>query len=263
MSGRRGATLARFVPFSAFAGLGVFAAVDNLAFLALIGGAGAAVTGGRLLQRRGKGSRKGLRERVQQNTRELEKVAREDKLARQQMRRLAGLQGGVLESWEMLPEEYGPLLEGEMRTIVDEVEGAASLGRRRAALRRHLKGMDRSGISKRIESLEKDLGELEPDSELRAPFESALAGRRGELESYDEILGGISMVNAQLEGAESLLANLRGELLALDTGLSSPPDEPRLAELRERISHFRKSLDEVTRSADSLQNSETERTALR
>ena len=28
------------------------------------------------------------------------------------------------------------------------------------------------------------------------------------------------MINAQLEGAESLLGNLRGELLALDTNLS-------------------------------------------
>jgi hypothetical protein len=42
----------------------------------------------------------------------------------------------------------------------------------------------------------------------------------GELASGKASLDGIGMINAQLEDAESLLFNLRGELLPLDTGPS-------------------------------------------
>ena len=117
---------------------------------------------------------------------------------------------GLLESWELLPEEYRPLLDGDVSSIVGEVEGTARLARRRAALRRHLESIDRRQISRRIEGLERDLAELEEGSPLRAPFETALSGRRGELASCADILDGISRINAQLEGAESLLGNLRG-----------------------------------------------------
>jgi hypothetical protein len=87
---------------------------------------------------------------------------------------------------------------------------------------------------------------------LRAPFETALSGRRGELASCADILDGISRINAQLEGAESLLGNLRGELLALDTNLSPGSLESGLVHLKERVAYFRQSLDEVTRSVERL-----------
>jgi DNA repair ATPase RecN len=112
--------------------------------------------------------------------------------------------------------------------------------------------VDRSEISRRIEDLERDLAELEEGSSLRAPFETALESRRGELASYEDILNGISMINAQLEGAESLLSNLRGELLAVDTSLSPGSLEPSLVHLKERVAYFRRSLDEVTRSVETL-----------
>jgi hypothetical protein len=155
-----------------------------------------------------------------------------------------------------LPEEYRPLLDEDVFTIVGEVEGAVRLARRRAALRRHLESVDRREISRRIEDLERDLAELEEGSSLRAPFETALEGRRGELAGYAEILNGISMINAQLEGAESLLGNLRGELLALDTGLSPGSLEPSLVHLKERVAYFRRSLDEVTRRVETLPQAE-------
>jgi hypothetical protein len=179
-------------------------------------------------------------------------VAREDRIAAPQVKRLVSLQRGLLESWELLPEEYRPLLDEDVFSIVGEVEGTARLARRRAALRRHLESIDRREISRRIEGLESDLAGLEEGSPLRAPFESALLGRRGELDSYEDILDGISMINAQLEGAESLLGNLRGELLALDTNLSPGSLEPGLLHLKERVAYFRRSLDEVTRSVETL-----------
>jgi hypothetical protein len=168
------------------------------------------------------------------------------------MKRLISLQRGLLESWELLPEEYRPLLDGDVSSIVGEVEGTARLARRRAALRRHLDSIDRPQISRRIEGLERDLAELEEGSPLRAPFETALSGRRGELASCADILDGISRINAQLEGAESLLGNLRGELLALDTSLSPGSLESSLVHLKERVAYFRQSLDEVTRSVETL-----------
>ena len=247
--------LIRLAPFGAFTGFGTLAAVEGAYFLAALLGTGAVFTGKQLLDRQGN-RRKELGRRARENVRELGRVAREDRIAAPQMKRLASLQEGLLESWELLPQEYRPLLDEDIFTIVGEVESAVRLARRRAALRRHLESVDRREISRRIEGLERDLAELEEGSPLRAPFETALAGRRGELASYGEILNGISMINAQLEGAESLLSNLRGELLALDTGLSPGSLEPSLVHLKERVAYFRRSLDEVTRRVESLPQAE-------
>jgi hypothetical protein len=76
----------------------------------------------------------------------------------------------LLESWELLPEGYGPLLDDDIFTIVGEVEGAVQLARRRTALRRYLDSMNRFEVSRRIEGLEQDLAELEEGSPLRAPL---------------------------------------------------------------------------------------------
>jgi hypothetical protein len=255
-SGRRSSGyLIRLAPFGAFTGFGALAVVQAEYFFAGLLGIGAAYTGRRLLDRRGN-RRKELWRRARENVRELGRVAREDRIAAPQMKRLASLQEGLLESWELLPEEYRPLLDEDIFTIVGEVEGAMRLARRRAALRRHLESVDRREISRRIEGLERDLAELEEGSSLRAPFETALEGRRGELAGYGEVLTGISMINAQLEGAESLLSNLRGELLALDTGLSPGSLEPSLVHLKERVAYFRRSLDEVTRRVETLPQAE-------
>jgi hypothetical protein len=135
---------------------------------------------------------------------------------------------------------------------VDEVEASALLARRRSALRRHLESVDRRAIVRRIEDLEHELAELEEGSALRASFEAALEGRRGELASHDEIPRAIGMINAQLEGIESLLGNLRGELLALDASPTALAAESGLMVLKQRISYFRQSLDEVKRSVDHL-----------
>jgi hypothetical protein len=245
----------RLAPFGAFTGFGTLAFVGDAYSLAAILGAGAFVTGKRLLDREGN-KRKELWRRVRENEREFGRVAREDRVAAPQMKRLASLQRSLLESLELLPEEYRPLLDEDVFSIVGEVEGAARLARRRAALRRHLESVDRREISRRIEGLERDLAELEENSPLRAPFESALSGRRGELASCGDILDGISMINAQLEGAESLLGNLRGELLALDTNLSPGSLESGLLHLKERVAYFRRGLDEVTRSVETLPRAE-------
>jgi len=243
--------LMRLAPFGAFTGFGALAFVADAYTLSALLGVGAFVTGRRLLDREGN-RRKELWRGVRDNERELGRVAREDRVAASQMKRLASLQRGLLESWELLPEEYRPLLDEDVFSIVGEVEGAARLARRRAALRRHLESMDRREISRRINGLERDLAELEEGSPLRVPFESALSGRRGELASCGDILDGISMINAQLEGAESLLSNLRGELLALNTGLSPGALESGLVHLKERVAYFRQSMDEVTRSVETL-----------
>jgi uncharacterized membrane protein len=225
----------RLAPFGAFTGFGTLAFIGDAYSLAAILGVGAFVTGSRLLDRE-RTRRKELWRRVRDNERELGRVAREDRVAAPQMKRLISLQRGLLESWELLPEEYRPLLDGDVSSIVGEVEGTARLARRRAALRRHLESIDRRQISRRIEGLERDLAELEEGSPLRAPFESALSGRRGELASCTDILDGI----------------LRGELLALDTNLSPGSLEPGLVHLKERVAYFRRSLDEVTRSVETL-----------
>jgi hypothetical protein len=241
----------RLAPFGVFTGFGTLAFIGDAYTLAALLGVGAFVTGKRLLDREGN-RRRELWQRVRDNERELGRVAREDRVAAPQMKRLVSLQRGLLESWELLPVEYRPLLDGDVTSIVGEVEGTARLARRRAALRRHLESIDRHQISRRIEGLERDLAELEEGSPLRAPFETALSGRRGELASCADILDGISRINAQLEGAESLLGNLRGELLALDTSLSPGSLESSLVHLKERVAYFRQSLDEVTRSVETL-----------
>jgi hypothetical protein len=249
-------TLIRLAPFGLFSGFGTLAAVNTEYLVATILGFGALATGKRLLDRKGN-RRKELQTRAKEGARELGRVAREDRISASQMKRMAGLQEGLLESWELLPEEYGPLLEEDIYIIVGEVEDAARLARRRAALRKYLDGLNRRAVSRRIKDLERDLAELEAGSPLREPFESALAGRRGELEGYDEALAGISMINAQLEGVESLLGNLRGELLALDTSLAPRSLEPGLIQLKERVAYFRRSMEEVTRNVDHLSGYET------
>jgi hypothetical protein len=241
----------RLVPFGALSSMAVFAAVEAPYWPAILFGAGAVYTGKRLADRRGNARRELLR-RARENVKELGRVAREDRLAAPQTKRLAALQAGILESWELLPEAYRPLLDEDIFTIVGEVGDAARLARRRALLRRHLESVDRRAISGRIQELQKDLSRLEPGSPMRTSFESALQGRRGELAGYDDALGGISMINAQLESAESLLGNLRGELLALDDSLVSGPQDPGLARLKERIAYFRRGLDEVTRRVETL-----------
>jgi hypothetical protein len=251
---RRSPGLYRFVPLGAFGGLGAFAVVDGSAFLALLGGAGAVAAGNRLWRRRREAPREELGRRVRDNLSELGRIAREDRIAAPQMKRLAGLQESLVESWKLLPEDYAPILFEDLAAIVDEIEGTAVLARRRSALRRHLDGLDRRVIARRVKGLEKELAALEPDSELRRPFENTLASRRRELESYDGILDGIGAINAQLENAESLLSSLRGELLSVDAGLGGGtlggPREDRLEHLREQVSRFRRSLGEVSRSVE-------------
>jgi len=250
--------LIRFVLFGTLAVLCALAVTGGAFFLAGLLGIGAVFTGRPLLDRK-ETRRRELSRWARENVRKLGRVAREDRIAAPQMKRLVALQEGLLESWDLLSEEYRPLLDEDIFTIVGEVECAVRLARRRSALRGHLESLDRLEISRRIEGLESDLAELEEGSSLRAPFETALEGRRGELVGYEEILNGISMINAQLEGAESLLSNLRAELLALDSGLSPGSLEPGLAQLKSRVAYFRQSTDEVTRGVESLPAATTER----
>ena len=250
--------LIRFVLFGTLAILCTLAVANGAYFLAGLLGIGAAFTGRRLLDREG-ARRRELRRWARENARELGRVAREDRIAAPQMKRLARLPEGLLERWELLPEVYRPLVDEDIFTIVGEVDGAARLARRRAALRRHLESVDQREISGRIEGLERDLAELEEGSSLREPFERALSGRRGELASCKDILDGISMINAQLEDAECQLSNLRGELLALDTSLSPGSLDPSLAQLKSRVAYFRQSMDEVRRNVETLPAAATER----
>jgi hypothetical protein len=243
--------LVRLAPFGSMAGFGALAGVEGWYFSAAVLATGAAFAGRRLLDRRGN-ARRELWRRARANAAELGRVARMDGIAAPQMKRLVGLQEGLLESWELLPEEYGPLLLEDLRTVVEEVEMSARLARRRSALRRHLESVDRRAIAGRIRDLERELEGLAEGSALRTSFEAALEGRRGEIASHDEIPGAIGMINAQLEGIESLLGNLRGELLALDASPASLSAESRLVGLKQRISYFRRSLDEVNRNVDRL-----------
>src|SRR5215207_258685 len=238
-------SLMRFVPFGSMAGLGVLAAIGDAEPLAVLFGIGALITGRRLLDRR-------------MNAAELGSVARMDRIAAPQMKRIAVLQDGLLESWELLPEEYGPFLLEDLYTVVDEVEVSAQLARRRSALRRHLESVDRRAIVRRIRDLEREISGLEEDSALRASFGAALEGRRGELDVHDEMPRAIGMVNAQLEGIESLLGNLRGELLALDASPAAISPESRLVGLKQRVAYFRRSLDEVRKSVDRLPGGPTD-----
>lgn len=239
----------RFVPFGAFSGFGLIAAVDANYILAGALAAGSLFTGKRLLDRKGN-ERKELSRRVRQNVAELRRVAWSDRVAAPQMKRLIALQEGVLESFALVPEEYGLLLSEDLSTVVDEVEMSAHLARRRVALRKHLESVDRRAVRGRMAELNDEIGALEEGSALRASFEAALAGRRGELESIDAIPAAIGTINAQLEGIEGLLGNLRGELLALDPGLSPYALESGLVTIKERVSYFRRGLDEATRSLE-------------
>ena len=249
---RRG--LYRLAPFGSMAGFGTLAVYASAEPLAVVFGVGALVTGRRLLDRR-RNERKELWRRARENTRELGRVARTDRVAALQMRRLMGLQDGLLESWELLSEEYGPLLVEDLYTVVDEVEAAARLARRRSALRRHLEAVDRGAIVGRIRDLEREVEGVEEGSALGRSFEVALEGRRGELAARDEIPRAIGMINAQLEGVESLLGNLRAELLALDASPTSVSVESRLVGLKQRVGYFRRSLEEVGRSVEHLPGS--------
>ena len=249
--GRFRRAIFRVAPFASFAGLSVLTAVDGIDPLAVLFGIGALVTGRRLLDRRGN-ERRELKRRIRANAAELGRVAREDRIAAPQMKRLAALQEGVKEGLELLPEEHGPLLFEDLRAVVDEVEVSVMLARRRTALRRHLEAVKRRAITKRIRGLEEELEELEEGSTLRASFEVALESRRGELATYDEIPRAIGSINAQLEGIESLLGNLRGELLAVDLSITSPALESRLVSIKHRVAYYRRSLEEVNRSTEPL-----------
>src|SRR5918911_2936647 len=164
-------TMVRLAPFGSMAGLGALAATEGWYFLTALFGVGAAVAGRRLLDRRGN-ARRELWRRARANAAELGRVARADGIAAPQMKRLVGLQEGLLESWELLPEEYGPLLLEDLRTVVNEVETSIWLARRRSALRRHLESVDRRVILGRIRDLEREIAELEEGSALRASFEA-------------------------------------------------------------------------------------------
>ena len=249
--GRLRRALFRVAPFTSLAGLSALTAVDGTYFLAVLFGIGALVAGKRLLDRRGN-ERRELKRRARANATELGKVAREDGIAAAQMKRLAALQEGVLESFELLPEEHRPLLFEDLRAVVDEVEASVLLARRRSALRWHLEAVDRRAIMQRIRGLEEELKEIEEGSALRASFEAALESRRGELTVYDEIPGVIGLINAQLEGIESLLGNLRGELLAVDPSITPPALESGLVSIKHRVAYFRRSLEEVNRSTERL-----------
>ncbi|MDP8901312.1 MAG: hypothetical protein M3N33_09275, partial [Actinomycetota bacterium] len=109
--------LMRIVPFGSFSGLAALAATgsDPSYLLAGLFGAGAVFTGKRLLDRRGN-ARRELSRRARENVKELGRVAREDRLAAPQTKRLAALQAGILESWELLPEAYRPLLDEDIFT---------------------------------------------------------------------------------------------------------------------------------------------------
>ena len=249
--------LLRFAPLSSMAGLGALTFSVEAYPLTVLFGIGAVVAGRRLLDRRGN-ARRELWRRARANAAELMRVARMDGIAAPQMKRLARLQEGLLESWEILPGEYGPLLLEDLYTVAGEVEVSAQLARRRSALRRHLESVDRRAIVRRVRDLEREISGLEEGSALRASFEAALEGRRGELEAHEQIPGAIGMINAQLEGIESLLGNLRGELLALDASPTALSPESGLVGLKQRVAYFRRSLDEVKRSVDRLPDEITE-----
>jgi hypothetical protein len=244
-------TILRVAPFASFAGLSALTVVDGTYPLAVLFGLGAVATGKRLLDRRGN-ERRQLKGRVRANAAELGRVAREDRIASPQMKRLTALQEGVLEGFELLPEEHGPLLFDDLHAIVDEVEVSVLLARRRSALRRHLEAVDRRAIIKRIRGLEEELKEIEERSTLKASFEAALESRREELAVYDEVPRAIGLINAQLEGIESLLGNLRGELLAVDSSITPPVLESRLVSIKHRVAYFRRSLEELNRSTERL-----------
>lgn len=250
-------SLMRFAPLSSMVGLGALTLSAEAYPLTVLCGIGAILAGRRLLDRQGR-ARRELWRQARANAAELMRVARADGIAAPQMKRLARLQEGLLESWEILPGEYGPLLLEDLYTVVGEVEVSAQLARRRSALRRHLESVHRRSIVGRIQELEREISSLEEGSALRTSFEAALEGRRGELEAHEQIPRAIGMINAQLEGIESLLGNLRGEMLALDASPTALSPESGLVGLKQRVAYFRRSLDEVKQSVDRLPDEITE-----
>jgi hypothetical protein len=244
-------TFTRVGLFGSLAGLSALSALDGVYPLAVLFGVGALATVKRLLDRRGN-QRRELKRWARANAAELGRVAREDRIAAPQMKRLAALQEGVLASFELLPEEHRPLLFEDLRAVVDEVEASVVLARRRSALRRHLEAVTRRAIVRRIRGLEKELKKIEEGSPLRVSFEAALESRRGELATYDEIPRAIGLINGQLESIESLLSNLRGELLAVDPSITPLALESKLVNLKDRVAYFRRSLEEVNRSTEQL-----------
>jgi hypothetical protein len=96
-------TITRVALFGSLVGLSALTAVDGIDPLTVLFGIGALVAGKRLLDRRGN-QRRELKRRARANAKELDRVAREDRIAASQMKRLAALQEGVLESFELLPE---------------------------------------------------------------------------------------------------------------------------------------------------------------
>lgn len=278
---RISAALFRLAPLGAFSGLGAgFLAADfaGATVMAVFCGAGAAVAGKRLLNREGS-ARRELYKRARNNVQELRAVAWHDRVAAPQMERMISLQNGLLESWELVPADHRVLLDEDIFAILEEVEDAAWLARRRAALRNHLRSLsrydeapplqraarkarslwetprdvpDRREISRRIESLEREIENLPEGSMLRTTFENTLVGRREELEGFEDMQNGISLINAQLEGAESLLGSLRGDLLTLDSSLSPLAFDSELARLKERVRAFKRSLDEVAYTVEAM-----------
>lgn len=244
-------TITRVALFGSLVGFSALTAVDGIDPLTVLFGIGALVAGKRLLDRRGN-QRRELKRRARANAKELDRVTREDRIAASQMKRLAALQEGVLESFELLPEEHRPLLFEDLRAVVEEVEASVMLARRRTALRRHLEEVNRRAIVGRIRGLEKELKKIEEGSPLRSSFEAALESRRGELAVYNEIPRAIGLINAQLEGIESLLANLRGELLSVDPSITPLALESKLVSLKDRVAYFRRGLEEVNRSTEQL-----------
>lgn len=243
----------RFAPFGSMAGLSALAAIppnDAIGYvLAGIFGAGAVVSGRRLLDRQ-RNRRREIRRWARENAKELRGVALEDRAAAWQMKRIAALQRGVLESWELLPAGYDPFLSDEIFTILGEVENTANLARRRAALRRHLRSMDQGVLAGRLRALALELlGEK--GSVLRRSFEGAEGRDHGESEGYNVILESVGAINARIESVESLLGSLRGELLTLGTKPISGSEEPELERIREQVARFNRSLDELTRSVDT------------
>ena len=96
-SGRRNQELSRylirFVLFGTLAVLCALAVADGAFFLAALSGGSAVFTGSRLLDRKGN-RRRELQRWARENARELGRVARENRIAAPQMKRLEGLQGG-------------------------------------------------------------------------------------------------------------------------------------------------------------------------
>jgi len=119
--------LLRLVPSGSVVGLGIFTvATDGPALLALACGAAVPV-----LWKRVSGIvRPGLQERAGRNARGLEEVSRKDSVGAPQIKRLAALQGELMEGWELLPWEYTSYLENEVGSVVDEVGRSVELARR-------------------------------------------------------------------------------------------------------------------------------------